>query len=197
MLISSACFQRSNGPKGSTIDDSKLRVEDKWILSRCAATISNLESHFRDRDFPAMTRGLRMLIYTNLCDVYLVSGFKSHRICTCQSIVQTFQETAKPHLLDCEQEHFTSIVAVLHRVLLTGMKLLHPIMPFLTEELYHRLPLLEGESRKESIMHEPYPSSTEVRQVRITAFKQPRYCYVHFSGATTLTRISWEPWTTL
>merc|ERR1712066_694299 len=38
---------------------------------------------------------------------------------------------------------------------------MHPIMPFLTEELYHRIPLLEGEVRRDSIVIEEYPLGSE------------------------------------
>ena len=53
----------------------------------------------------------------------------------------------------------------MHLALMTGLKLLHPIMPFITEELYHRLPPLDGEERKTSIMLEEFPTQTEVIEV--------------------------------
>ncbi len=47
---------------------------------------------------------------------------------------------------------------------MTGLLLLHPISPYLTEELYQRLPILEGDTqeRKPSIMEETYPSIQQV-----------------------------------
>ena len=45
--------------------------------------------------------------------------------------------------------------------MLTSLKLLHPLLPFLTEELYQRLPLLPKERRKESIMVDSYPQAIE------------------------------------
>lgn len=45
--------------------------------------------------------------------------------------------------------------------MLTSLKLLHPLLPFMTEELYQRLPLLPKERRKESIMVDSYPQAIE------------------------------------
>merc|ERR1719239_342022 len=46
---------------------------------------------------------------------------------------------------------------ILHSCVLTSIKLLHPILPFLTEELFQRLPTLPKERRRESVMVEAYP----------------------------------------
>ena len=130
-------------PSPAAAEGDGLLPQDRWILSRCAVTVSQMEQYLNERNFPSMPRCLRRFLYTNLCDVYL--------------------EAAKPHLADPESEHFAATLATLQLVLMTGLKLMHPIMPFLTEELYHRVPPLAGESRKDSIMIEDYPLSTEVR----------------------------------
>lgn len=123
-------------------DIAELLPQDRWILSRCAVTVSEMEQHLSERNFPSMPRCLRRFLYTNLCDVYL--------------------EAAKPHLADPDSEHFATTLATLQLVLMTGLKLMHPLMPFLTEELYHRIPPLVGEHRKDSIMVEKYPLGSEV-----------------------------------
>ena len=125
-------------------ESADLLPQDRWILSRCAVTVSQMEQHLNERDFPSMPRCLRRFLYTNLCDVYL--------------------EAAKPHLADPDSEHFATTLATLQLVLMTGLKLMHPLMPFLTEELYHRIPPLVGEGRKDSIMVEKYPLGSEVHQ---------------------------------
>ena len=131
-------------PSMAVVDNAEqLLPQDRWIMSRCGDTASQMEHFLRERAFPSMPRCLRRFLYTNLCDVYL--------------------EAAKPHLADPDCEHFATTLATLHLVLVTGLKLMHPIMPFLTEELYHRIPLLEGEGRKDSIVIEEYPLGSEVR----------------------------------
>ena len=125
---------------------ASLLPQDHWILSRCAVTVSQMEQHLDERNFPLMPRCLRRFMYTNLCDVYL--------------------EAAKPYLADPDSEHFATTLATLQLVLITGLKLMHPLMPFLTEELYHRVPPLAGERRKDSIMVEKYPLGSEVEEAR-------------------------------
>lgn len=57
----------------------------------------------------------------------------------------------------------SSALAVLYFCLEYGLKLMHPMMPFVTEELYHRLPVRRtSESKSGSIMVERYPQSADV-----------------------------------
>jgi valyl-tRNA synthetase len=73
---SESCFflQRVQSPVSSVVPPaSSLLPHDKWILSRCAATVAEMHGHLEKREFPLMARCLRRFLYTNLCDVYLVS----------------------------------------------------------------------------------------------------------------------------
>jgi valyl-tRNA synthetase len=66
-------------------------------------------------------------------------------------------------LWDSSKPSFALSLSVLHTSLLTGLKLLHPFMPFITEELYHRLPIVhEDEKKIASISIDAYPSEEEV-----------------------------------
>jgi len=49
---------------------------------------------------------------------------------------------------------------ILLYVLLTSLKLLHPFMPFITEEIYQKLPL---ENKRKCLMVEPWPSARSAR----------------------------------
>ena len=53
-----------------------------------------------------------------------------------------------------------SSLLFLHTSVLSAIKMIHPVMPFITEELYQRLPLLPKETRKDSIMIDSYPVAT-------------------------------------
>ena len=88
-----------------------------------------------------VTRELRRFIYTDLCDTYV--------------------EFVKPNLADPSHPEFLPSLLILHSCVLTSLKLLHPLMPFITEELYQRLPSLPKEKRKESLMIDSYPVATD------------------------------------
>ena len=96
-----------------------MKPEDQWILCRCGSTVQDVNSHLEARDFHLAARCLRTFIYTNLCDVYV--------------------EIAKPVLSDVTNPHFQMKYNIIKICLLTGLKLLHPIMPFITEEIYQRI----------------------------------------------------------
>ena len=96
-----------------------LRPEDKWILSQYATTVKDVNCYLEHRDFHLVARSLRSFLYTNLCDVYV--------------------EASKPSLLDINRKDFKLKYAVLKVLIMDALKLLHPIMPYITEELYQRL----------------------------------------------------------
>ena len=93
---------------------------NQWILSQCASAVANANAHYMNRDYHLLTRGLRQFLYTCLCDVYI--------------------EAAKPALNRPEDEvEFEATLQTLFIGMTTGLKLLHPLMPFITEELHHRV----------------------------------------------------------
>lgn len=129
----------SNDPLNINLDylmanKGQLRPEDLWILAQCAEVVKSAESHLENRDFHLLTRSLRQFLYSCLCDVYL--------------------EAVKPHL---SREHFSTVsFSTLYTVVSTGLQLLHPLMPYITEELYQRLP--ENHARTDlSIMTSRFP----------------------------------------
>ena len=46
---------------------------DRWILSQCTETISSVNASLTSGDFHFVTRSIRNFLYSNVCDVYLVS----------------------------------------------------------------------------------------------------------------------------
>ena len=81
-------------------------------------------------------------MYHSLCDIYL--------------------EASKKALSDPSEPAFVETLATLHLAITTGLKLLHPLMPFLTEELYQRLQhdFQQGQTVS-SILNETYPEYDE------------------------------------
>jgi len=102
---------------------SPLRLEDRWILSRLNRVIDTVNKSFATYDMDDAARALYEFIWSEYCDWYL--------------------ELAKPRLR--EESEKAVVQAVLHHVLETTLRLLHPIMPFITEQIWQALPH-DGES---------------------------------------------------
>merc|ERR1719150_2472244 len=114
---------------------------DMWILSQLATAVRSVNEGFQQKELNVVTRELRRFIYTDLCDNYV------------EYIKNSFKDPTSPEFLPS--------LLILHSCVMTSLKLLHPIMPFITEELYQRLPSLPKETRQESIMIEKYPVATD------------------------------------
>ena len=114
---------------------------EMWILSQLAQTVRSVNESFEKRELNLVTRDLRKFIYTDLCDTYV--------------------EYIKPNLSDPNNPAFLPSLLILHSCVISSLKMVHPIMPFITEELYQRLPCLPKEKRKDSIMIDSYPVATD------------------------------------
>ncbi len=117
-----------------------LPLEDRWILSRLSGTISSVTSLLDDFQFGEAERQLYDFIWSEFCDWYL--------------------EIAKIRYRS-SGSGLPSPTPVLVHVFETSLRLLHPYMPFVTEELWQnlksRLPLsFKG---TESIMISRYPEA--------------------------------------
>jgi len=120
-----------------------LPVEDRWILSRLSRTISSVTSLAEDLQFGEAQRQIYDFLWGEFCDWYI--------------------ELAKIRLRSTIGE-VPSPLPVLVYVLETSLRLLHPYMPFVTEELWQNLKkhLPQGWQATESIMVTAYPDGTGI-----------------------------------
>ena len=105
-------------------EGGSLRLEDRWIHSRLNRTIDAVNMGLAGYQMDYAARALYDFIWSEFCDWYI--------------------ELAKPRLRGTDEERL-EVQAVLRYVLDTTLRLLHPIMPFVTEEIWQALPH-EGES---------------------------------------------------
>ena len=119
---------------------SNLPLEDRWILSRLNRTILDTNKLLEDFQFGEAQRQIYDFLWSEFCDWYI--------------------EMVKIRLRD---EKAVSPVPLLIHVLEASLRLLHPFMPFITEELWQTLKnrLPEDKSQPESIMIAPYPTGNE------------------------------------
>jgi valyl-tRNA synthetase len=97
-----------------------LHVEDRWILSRLERAIASVTEKLETYDFAHAVQEAYSFFWRDLCDWYL--------------------EIVKPRLYDGEPEASATLLWVLERVL----ALLHPTMPFVTEEIWSFHPSRRG-----------------------------------------------------
>ena len=100
-----------------------LHVEDRWILSRLERTIASVTEKLEAYDFAHAAQEAYAFFWSELCDWYL--------------------EIVKPRLYDGEAEVSATLLWALERVL----ALLHPLMPFVTEEIWSHHPARAGPPR--------------------------------------------------
>ena len=100
-------------------------VEDRWILSRLQAIKSDTDARVDAFDFAKVALGLYDFIYGELCDWYL--------------------EMVKPRLSeDADPDERAALGATLLHVLRETIATAHPVIPFVTEELWELLPGTDG-----------------------------------------------------
>ena len=75
-----------------------------------------------------------------------------------KELADVYIEAIKPVMKGTDEEAKKAARNTLFRCLDSGLRLLHPTMPYLTEELFQRLPHREGPTRPESICIAPYPT---------------------------------------
>ncbi|MFR7634511.1 MAG: valine--tRNA ligase [Lachnospirales bacterium] len=114
----------------------KLCYEDKWILSKLNKLIKETTINLNNYDLGVWTQKVYDFIWGEFCDWYI--------------------EMVKPRLYDKENKTREVAQYTLNKVLGDSLKLLHPIMPFITEEIYTKL-----YNNDESIMISSWPKYSE------------------------------------
>jgi valyl-tRNA synthetase len=106
------------------------RIEDRWILSRLERTIASVSEKLDAYDFAHAVQEAYAFFWSELCDWYL--------------------EIAKPRLYEGEAEVSANLLWLLQRTL----ALLHPVMPFVSEEVWSYHP-----SRRGHLAVHPFPQT--------------------------------------
>ena len=143
------------------LTSKQLATRDRWILSRLNNTISIVDESMKNYAFaPAATAIYEFFLY-ELCDYYL--ELLKPLMAGDESIAKDAAHEAGGDIATAQRLSR----AILHLCFEYGLRLLHPMMPFVTEELWQRLPgrgkpLRAGDNAPAdwpSIMISPYPST--------------------------------------
>lgn len=129
--------------KIKNIDEiKKLTPFDKWILSKLNATTLSVTKFMDKYEVGLAASCLYEFIWNQFCDWYI--------------------ELSKTALYSDDEEKRSDTASVLVYVLRETLKLVHPIIPFITEEIYDALPNRDAED----IMIAPYPEYSRSRNYR-------------------------------
>ncbi|MFT4145741.1 MAG: valine--tRNA ligase [Mobilitalea sp.] len=120
-----------------TLDESLLTIADKWILSKVNALAKDATENMEGYDLGIAVQKIYDFIWEEFCDWYI--------------------EMVKPRLYSETDETKAAALWTLKYVLTTSLKLLHPYMPFITEEIFCTLQEMFGQSEAESIMIAEWP----------------------------------------
>ncbi|MBQ6018327.1 MAG: valine--tRNA ligase [Clostridiales bacterium] len=121
------------------LDESIFTTEDKWILTELHDLIAEATVNIDNYEFGVALSKIVDFLWDNFCDWYI--------------------EITKSRLYDKECKTRNNAVYLLNYVLGEAMKLLHPFMPFITEEVYSNLVLAD---KAESIMIAEWPEADKV-----------------------------------
>lgn len=121
-----------------TSSDAELSLPDRWILSRLQSTIQAAHTAIAEYRFDMYAHTLYEFTWNEFCDWYL--------------------ELSKPILMSGQssEAQLNGTRHTLINVLETLLRLMHPIMPFITEEIWQRVAPLAGKDGK-TVMLQSYP----------------------------------------
>ncbi|MBS3787958.1 valine--tRNA ligase [Candidatus Bipolaricaulota bacterium] len=111
--------------------EGELELEDRWILSRYSDTVTQVEKDLKDYAFKSATKKLYSFVWNDFCDWYL--------------------ELIKPRLYSEEGDE--TVNQILGYTLKGTLTILHPFIPFITEEIWNKL-----SEMSEPLMLRDFPS---------------------------------------
>lgn len=100
-------------------EPTNLMPEDKWILTRLSKTINKVNDCFDKFEIGIAVQEIYDFIWNEFCDLYI--------------------EMVKPRLYNKEDKSYETAIWTLNYTLIAAVKLLHPYMPYITEEVYMNL----------------------------------------------------------
>ncbi len=124
-----------------TLDD--LTMADKWIVAKVNQLVRDVTDNMEKYELGVAADKIHNFLWDEFCDWYI--------------------EMVKPRLWDENDTTKAAAIWTLKEVLTIGLKLLHPYMPFVTEEIYCTL------TDDESIMISPWPVAEDARDFKVEA----------------------------
>ncbi len=127
-----------NTKYSNRIKTENLQIIDKWILNKLNKTINSVNTHYDNYEYDKVASSIYHFIWNEYCDWYI--------------------ELSKKELYGDDPSKKTLKLEILLKVLVDSLKLLHPISPYISEEIYQILSKTGYKgSQKKSILLEEAP----------------------------------------
>lgn len=123
------------------IDDVELQIEDKWIISSLNDVIDEVSTNLNKYEIGIAAEKIYDFTWNVFCDWYI--------------------ELVKPRLYGDDSNLKESAISVLIYTLTNVIKLLHPFMPYITEEIYSYLP-----NKNDMLINETWPKYSEIKSYK-------------------------------
>jgi valyl-tRNA synthetase len=134
VLLNAPALQADAAAPLESLPPAELSLPDRWIVSRLQAVIDDVRAAFAAYRFNDAAMAIYQFLWREYCDWYV----ELSKIDLASGVPARAQRTA----------------SILVHVLEQALRLLHPFMPFVTEEIWQALPVAKA---ADSIMIAPYP----------------------------------------
>jgi len=119
------------------VKNPQLSASDKWIYSRLNSAAKNMREAFFSYRYNDAAQTAYEFFWNDFCDWYV--------------------EATKLSIKGGDNAEKDRVTTVLLEVLTQSLKLLHPLLPFVTEEIYQKLPRMGGEEKASLLINAEYP----------------------------------------
>ncbi len=159
----------ADSPIQGEIDPKLLTADDKWILLKLDAAIREMDTAFAEYKFSDATATLYRFFWSEYCDWYVEASKAALSGSSRGNEAQTEKSETRNPKSETSQSLLTSAateaskantLAVIDFVLSHTLRLFHPFLPFITEELWHGMGYAEDmpdDQGGQTIMSAPWP----------------------------------------